>query len=276
MTYVPGIPYSLSFSNSVFFQNSTTEHPRKRAFSHLCPACFPVLASRSRDDEPVSPTQTTLLKLLDSYLNSVPTPFFRDRDDHRDKLAGFLASVFLLQARYTRHAIQQATGELSPGQNAATEVREGGETAIRADGCALDGRLPGVWVALVLLSTSLSSILLAEQEDHGGASTDPEVVTLTHLCHDTISAARSRTGAGFVEELLGMIVPWFRVHATSCRQTFTPRNARFAPRFSPTYQFWEGQGIPERQGGYTSPKRGRCRLSLPQTRPGKTTRDPLP
>ena len=227
MTYIPGIPCSLSFFKWVFFQNSTTKHPCKRAIFSPTPARFPVLASRSRDDEPVSPTQTTLLKLLDSYLNSVPTPFFRDRDNHRDKLAGFLASVFLLQARFTRHAIQQATGGQSPGQNVVTGVREGGETATHTVGCALDGRLPGVWVVLVLLSTSLSSILLAEQEDNSGAGTDPGVVTLTHLCHDTISAARSRTGAGFVEELLGMIVPWFRTHPASCRDkhSFQKRSA---------------------------------------------------
>jgi ataxin-10 len=69
----------------------------------------------------------------------------------------------------------------------------------------LDGRLPGVWVALVLLSTSLSSILLAEQEHDGGASAEPEVVMSSH---DAIAASRSRAGAGFIEELLGMMVPW--------------------------------------------------------------------
>jgi len=71
----------------------------------------------------------------------------------------------------------------------------------------LDGRLPGVWVALVLLSTSLASILLAEQEeeeediiDNDGASTDPEEVVTSS--HGTISASRSRAGTGFVEEVL--------------------------------------------------------------------------
>ena len=112
--------------------------------------------------------------------------------------------MFLLQAGYTRRAIQQPAGEPTPSQNDATEVREGGETAIEAACRTLDGRLPGVWVAFVLLSTSLSSILLAEQEDRSGVGAGPAAVTLTHLCHDTISATRSRKGAGFVEELLGM------------------------------------------------------------------------
>ncbi|KAF8479771.1 spinocerebellar ataxia type 10 protein domain-containing protein, partial [Russula ochroleuca] len=163
---------------------------------------FPELYKRtSIDDEPVSPTQTVLLKLLDSFLNSVPTPF-RDQDDHRNNLAGFLASAFLLQAEHAQQAIQQATGELSPSQNVATDVRGGGGTPTGAASCALDGRLPGVWVAFVLLSTCLSSILLAEHEDCSGVCTDPGGVTSSHVCHDTISTSRTRAGSGFIEELL--------------------------------------------------------------------------
>jgi ataxin-10 len=168
-------------------------------------ARLPALTARYRDEEPVSPTQTTLLKLLDSFLHAVPTPF-RDRDDHRHTLAGFLASAFLFQAEYTQRAIQQAVGEPTPDQNAAFGGQERTRTAAQTASCSLDGRLPGVWVALVLLSTSLSSILLAEQEqehDGGEASTGPELVTSSH---DTIAASRSRagTGTGFIEQLLGM------------------------------------------------------------------------
>ena len=96
-----------------------------------------------------------------------------------------------------------ATGEPPPGQSAATDVHGSG-TVVHAPSYPLDGRLPGVWVALVLLSTSLSSVLLAEQEqednDNGGARADPRIVTSSH---DIVSASRSRAGTGFVEELLG-------------------------------------------------------------------------
>ncbi|KAH9993736.1 hypothetical protein BJV74DRAFT_884332 [Russula compacta] len=165
---------------------------------------FPELYNRtSMDDEPVSPTQITLLKLLDSFLQPVPTPF-QDRVDYLNNLAGFLASVFLLQAKIAQCAIQQATGERPPDLNAPINVRGSSGTTAQAASCALDERLPGVWVALVLLSTSLSSILLnAEQEDDCGVSNKaPEVVTLTQLCYDTISGSRSRAGAGLVEELV--------------------------------------------------------------------------
>jgi hypothetical protein len=254
--YVPGIRFFLSFSNLDSFQNSTIEHHCTHACSHI--ARFPVLTSYCREDEPVSPTQTILLKLLDSFLNPVPTPF-RGRHDHLNNLTGFLASVFLFQAKHAQHVIQYATGEPPPGENILTDVGV-------AASCALDGRLPGVWVALVLLSTSLSSILLAEQEDHSGANTDPGVVTLTHLCHDTISVSRSRTGSGFIEELVGMMVP----HSTSRRDNHSsqPRNPASTPPLSPTYQFWEeGQVIPERSGSCSAcswRKNGGCfRLCLP-------------
>jgi hypothetical protein len=162
------------------------------------------LLPRYRDDEPVSPNQTTLLKLLDSFLHAVPAPF-RDRGDYRQILPGFLASAFLFQAEYAQRAIQQFIGESPPDQDAPCDVRATTRTAAQMTNCPLDGRLPGVWAALVLLSTSLSSILLAEQEHDGGASTEPEIVMSSH---DAIAASRSRASAGFIEELLGMMVPW--------------------------------------------------------------------
>ena len=263
MIYVPGIRFFPSFSSLDSFQNSTIEHHCTHTFSHI--ARFPVLTSYCREDEPVSPTQTILLKLLDSYLNPVPTPL-RGRHDHLNNLTGFLASIFLFQAKHAQHVIQHATGELPPGENAVTDV---GVTA----SCALDGRLPGVWVALVLLSTSLSSILLAEQED-SGANTGPGVVTLTHLCHDTISASRSRTGSGFIEELVGMMVPRSPSYSSRDNHSSHRRNPAFTRPLSPTYQFWEeGQVIPEKGGScpvcsWRQNGHGSFRLPLPQTRPG--------
>lgn len=209
--YVPGIRSFLSFSNLDSFQNSIIEQHCTHACSHI--ARSPVLTTYCREDEPVSPTQTILLKLLDSFLNPVPTPF-RGRHDHLNNLTGFLVSVFLFQAKHAQHVIQHATGEPPPGENIVTDVDV-------AASCALDERLPGVWVTLILLSTSLSSILLAEQEDHSGANTEPGVVTLTHPCHDTISASRSRTGTGFIEELVGMMVPRSTSYLLQ-RQAFTP------------------------------------------------------
>ena len=204
----------LSFSNLDSFQNSSIEHHCTHAHSHI--AHLPVLTAYCREDEPVSPTQTILLKLLDSFLNPVPTPV-RGRHDHLNNLTGFLASVFLFQAKHAQHVIQHATGEQPSKENTVIDVGV-------AASYELDGRLPGVWVALVLLSTSLSSILLAEQEDDSGANADPGVVTLTHLCHDTISASRSCTGTGFIEEIVGTMVP--RSSSTSFRDKHPPSRSQ--------------------------------------------------
>ena len=216
MTYLPRVPFQVhalyhAFSIRMLPRTVQSNMPVCGLVSiqRVCPALTP----RYRRDEPVSPNQTTLLKLLDSFLHAVPTPF-RDRGDYWDDLAGFLASAFHVQAEYTRRAIRQVTGDPLSDQNAATDVH--GVSTVRphpAD-CPLDGRLPGVWVALVLLSTSLSSILLCEQEDidNGGADPGPEGVVTSS--HGTISASRSRAGTGFVEELVGMMVPWV---FASCR-----------------------------------------------------------
>jgi len=196
---------------------------------------FPALTPRYRSDEPVSPNQTTLLKLLDSFLHAVPTPY-RDRGDYWNALAGFLASAFHVQAEYTQRAIRQVTGDPLPDQNPAIDVH--GSRPHPAD-YPSDGRLPGVWVALVLLSTSLSSILLAEQEDidNGGASAGPEVVTSSH---GTISASRSRAGTGFIEELLGMMVPWLCIMPPLHKQSFLfllLETLRLLDRFLPRINF---------------------------------------
>lgn len=216
MTYLPRVPFQVhalyhAFSIRMLPRTVQSNMPVCGLVSiqRVCPALTP----RYRRDEPVSPNQTTLLKLLDSFLHAVPTPF-RDRGDYWDDLAGFLASAFHVQAEYARRAIRQVTGDPLSDQNAATDVH--GVSTVRphpAD-CPLDGRLPGVWVALVLLSTSLSSILLCEQEDidNGGADPGPEGVVTSS--HGTISASRSRAGTGFVEELVGMMVPWV---FASCR-----------------------------------------------------------
>ena len=226
------------------------------------PARAPGLTARYRDDEPISHIQTTLLKLLDSFLQAVPTPF-RDRGDYRQILAGFLASAFLFQAECAQCAIQQSIGEPPPDQNAAGDVRASTGTAVQVTNCPLDGRLPGVWVALVLLSTSLSSILLAEQEHDGGASAGPEVVMSSH---DAIAASRSRSGAGFIEELLGMVVP-------SCGSRSSHRQSiRFQKHFVCwTFSSRASTSGRSRQSGHGHlPMRMRLPLPLPLPLPQMT------
>lgn len=163
---------------------------------------FPEVYRRtSMQDEVISPGQTTLLKLVDSFLQSIPASFL-DEGDHLRNLAVFLASVFLFQAENGRRAIQQVTGTPSPEPTATSDIRDSGGSVRRSSGGAVDLQLSSVCVALVLLSTSLSSILLAERENGGGVATDPDLVSMTLPCIDAISGSRGPTGSGFIESLL--------------------------------------------------------------------------
>lgn len=161
---------------------------------------FPEIYRRtSMPDEVISPSQTTLLKLLDSFLQSIPASFLDEGDYLRD-LAGFLAAVFLFQAENGRRAIQLVTGTLSPEPKATAKANDG-STEWSSSGAA-DLQLSAACVALVLLSNSLSTILLSERENEGGTSADPVLVSMTLPCADAISDSRGSTGSGFIESLL--------------------------------------------------------------------------
>ncbi|KAN0137198.1 Spinocerebellar ataxia type 10 domain containing protein [Lactarius tabidus] len=161
---------------------------------------FPEIYRRtSVPDEVISPSQTILLKLVDSFLQSIPASFL-DEGDHLRDLAGFLAAAFLFQAENGRCAIQLVTGTPSP-EPRATQKADDGSTEWSSSGAA-DLQLSAVCVALVLLSNSLSTILLSERENEGGTSADPVLVSVTLPCADAISGSRGPTGSGFIESLL--------------------------------------------------------------------------
>ncbi|KAH9975922.1 hypothetical protein BGW80DRAFT_1295329 [Lactifluus volemus] len=151
----------------------------------------------NRQDEHVSPTQRTLLKLLDSFLQ--PVSSFRGVDDDNFRnLTGFLVSEFFSQAENVQHTVRQATGMSSSDQDHTTDV-------LGASDGALDERLPGVCVALILLSTSLSSILLSEREtraNESGVGADPNLVRVTLPCRDAIAGSGNSAGTGFIECLI--------------------------------------------------------------------------
>jgi ataxin-10 len=150
------------------------------------------------------------LKLLDSFLQ--PASSFRgvDDDNFRD-LTGFLVSEFFSQAENVQHTVRQATGMTSSDQNYTTDVLGVGGAAQQAADGALDVRLPGVCAALILLSTSLSSILLSEREtraNESGVGADPNLVMVTPTCHDATASSANSAGTGFIECLIGMVVSY--------------------------------------------------------------------
>lgn len=191
--------------NWVSFQKFIVEH--LCTFSSRDDFLYPGSYIPNRQDEVISPSQTILLKLLDSFLQSIPASFL-DGGDHLRDLARFLAAAFLFQAENGRRAIQLVTGTPSP-EPKPTEKANDGSTEWSSSGAA-DLQLSAVCVALVLLSTSLSTILLSERENEGGTSADPDLVSMTLPCVDAISGSRGSTGSGFIEFLLGLVVPFVR------------------------------------------------------------------
>ena len=157
------------------------------------------IPSRQDKDISVSPTQTILLKLLDSFLQSIPASFL-DEGDHFGKLAGFLADAFLIQAENGCRAIQLVTSTGTPSSEPKATTRANDGSVRRSSSGAADLQLSSIFVALVLLSTSLSSMLLSERENEGGTVAHPVLVSMTL---NAISGSRSATGSGFIESLLG-------------------------------------------------------------------------
>ncbi|KAI0060979.1 hypothetical protein BV25DRAFT_1806517 [Artomyces pyxidatus] len=118
-------------------------------------------------DEAVAPPQMTLLKLLDSYVNAGhrPTPV--------GELAGVLSALFLALSDRAQHAVRQALGALS----AASVPPDGGGSTRHAGG-PVDMQLPGICAALVLLSQSLVTLVLAEEDSAAAPAPAPSPPSL--------------------------------------------------------------------------------------------------
>ncbi|KAF9499413.1 hypothetical protein BDN71DRAFT_179860 [Pleurotus eryngii] len=122
------------------------------------------------DDEIAAPHQTTLLKLVDSYLQSVAaaaatvsTPAMRKIDR---KLCPMLSKGFFTKAVYTQHAIKRFLGEevQRDGSNPSTIAQSPSENTGEAPPIELDVMLPKVCEALVLITQCISTITLESEE----------------------------------------------------------------------------------------------------------------
>lgn len=178
----------------------------------------------ARQDELVSPHQTTLLKLLDSYLQpSQERELAVDSSELRE-LSDFLIKQFFLLATYTQHSIQRALGS----NNASCPQRSGGDHSGGAASTAnsaqdittapsdtgglqeLDLLLPKVCEALVLVTQCLTSLSLISEETFSGSPSVSHFAgdraTREHL-KDRISSSVASAGKGLVECLIGAINP---------------------------------------------------------------------
>ncbi|KAI0077713.1 hypothetical protein K474DRAFT_1044426 [Panus rudis PR-1116 ss-1] len=161
----------------------------------------------SMPDEVVTPHQTVLLKLLDSYLHS-------NKKIPPGQSTQLLVSLFFSLTAYTRRAVRRALGleeqERAPTAQSHSYNRDTGASAERPYGATkigeLDLLLPKVCEALVLVTQCLISLLLREEEDVKPADSVTMVVGEPKTIRQYVTQARLRDdGEGFVETLIDVL-----------------------------------------------------------------------
>jgi ataxin-10 len=172
----------------------------------------PRLIHRS-PDEVVTPHQTTLLKIVDSYLQSIqmnataPTPHGIIKT-HR-KLSPMLAGCFFELSTYARLAVERAL--VLPPSTASVSDPSAGISAIESEGAQestqpsppaeLDVMLPKVCEALVLVTQCIVTITLgADESEH----TQEQGITSEYNLKTFFNERRS-SDRGLVESLIGAL-----------------------------------------------------------------------
>lgn len=180
-----------------------------------------------RTNEIVTPHQTTLLKLVDSYLQSTqlnPTDIqLPDVLHTHESLGSFLAKRFFTLSNYAQKAMHRSLGMVPPSkdcgarhQDAMTQrtSSESLSSSERSNSSSapsfpnsfpqeLDVMLPKVCEALVLVTQCIVTICLEAEEQQSrleqGIST---IVSFTNL--KTYFIQKQHDGVGVVESLIGM------------------------------------------------------------------------
>jgi len=183
----------------------------KIIYEGLAPRLYAKIAV---DEEIITPHQTTLLKLLDSYLQSTQHPelLFAEPESSAE-LVQMLLSVFLSLTAYAQQAIRRALGislttgssvpRSTPDDSPYHTFKSSGADAGNQQSSEptqeplqqLDLLLPKVCEALVLVSQCLITMLLNAEE---GASDISNEISMK----ESISTATSRDGQGLVESLV--------------------------------------------------------------------------
>ncbi|KAJ4473682.1 spinocerebellar ataxia type 10 protein domain-containing protein [Lentinula aciculospora] len=149
-------------------------------------------------DEIVTPHQTTLLKLLDSYLQSTPvsSPGTKSRITRTHaKLCPMLSSLFFSLSSYAQTAIRkslQSTPDIGPDD-------------IRGPPAELDLLLPKVCEALVLTAQCIITISLAAHSHHHESPTSSNSTASTHENIYVFFNQVHFEGVGLVETLVEIL-----------------------------------------------------------------------
>ncbi|EPT01859.1 hypothetical protein FOMPIDRAFT_54085 [Fomitopsis schrenkii] len=150
----------------------------------LIPALYNAIAMSG---EPITPPQTTLLQLLDSYLHQASHGL--PAKGRNDALVRMLIDTFFELAGYTQDAIRRALGSADESQAGS----DAGDHATLPK--ELDLLLPKVCEALVLVVQCLTTLALSEPEESSPVAASGTVKA-------TLAAVRSAGGEGLVESLI--------------------------------------------------------------------------
>ncbi|KII85837.1 hypothetical protein PLICRDRAFT_114924 [Plicaturopsis crispa FD-325 SS-3] len=143
-------------------------------------------------DEIITPHQTTLLKLLDSYLQSTPEISPEQLEIHSG-LNPMLSSQFFALSSYAQRAIERALA--SDPSSPATPTAASAQQPLQE----LDMILPKVCEALVLITQCIVTIALLLEDS--SASIPSSAATV----QDTLNEMRSPSGQGLVESLIELL-----------------------------------------------------------------------
>lgn len=157
-------------------------------------------------DEIITPHQTTLLKLVDSYLQSIQlnatTILKPEVVQTHVALGPFLAKCFFSLSMYAQNAIRRSLGDSEPNHPTSSNQTSSGQIASLP--AELDVMLPKVCEALVLVAQCIATISLEAVEqkmcqDRG----DLSVASVANMKEFFIEATSS--GQGLVESLIEVL-----------------------------------------------------------------------
>lgn len=163
--------------------------------------------------EPVTPHQTTLMKIIDSYLQSSPptSPQSSSRSSIHAKVIPMLASCFTSLSSYAETAVRRALRPTPSELASPTSPISVNGISLSPDlsftpPAELDVMLPKVCEMLVLVTQCIVSIILASQRQQSDSDTPN---TGSHV-HETVQVfyndhLSTSTGVGVVEHIVELL-----------------------------------------------------------------------
>ena len=174
------------------------------------------LFRRPSTAEIVTPHQTTLLKLLDAYLQPSNFGHISAPRQHLSQLCQLIVEQFFSLADYTQQSIQRALGSYK-SRSAPLNSKISGGASVHPPTAAtksaahpleeLDLLLPKVCEALVLVTQCLISLALFSEEGRNSRNVllHPEggpAISVVNF-REFVNSAFSVQGPGFIECLVG-------------------------------------------------------------------------